>query len=284
MDETTNAAVETPAADWDNWDSLDLSDLTVEGGDTDTEGVPATAQEEPTAESGEAATDTGADADGEDNGTAEGTFELNIAGQSRKVSQEELVALAQKGLDYDNVRGQLDAMNAQQEAAQTEAQSFLTELAQAQGITVPELMNRVRAENMAQKEGIDLSVALGRVQNQNEARELQRQREQLSQSQSQSAAQEQRQTAIQAFVAQYPDVKAQDIPRGVWDEFSRTGDLVAAYRTEENRQLREQVKTLTTQLETEKNNKKNKDRSTGSQKGETTRDKDPFLAAWYDGN
>ena len=76
------------------------------------------------------------------------------------------------------------------------------------------------------------------------------------------------------FLQSYPDVKADSIPKEVWDDAGRTFDLTGAYQRYEIRQLREENKTL-------RQNKKNEERSTGSRKsvGATT-PKDPFDEAW----
>jgi hypothetical protein len=275
MDETTITGAESEnSVDWDNWDNLDLSDL--QNTEDEEDGTDADEPVDQSEQEAEEAGDTPDEPGEEPQKTTDQTFILKHLDDVREVSRDEVIALAQKGLDYDRIREKF-------EAAETEAQSFLKELAAAQNVSVGELMNRVRAETLAKQEGIDFSVALGRVQNQTEAKKLQAEREKLQATQSQGQEQDRRQAAIRAFVAEYPDVQAQNIPRGVWDTFSKTGDLVSAYRADENRRLKEELKTLKEKQAAEENNKKNKSRSTGSQRGESGTQKDPFLVAWYDG-
>jgi hypothetical protein len=78
------------------------------------------------------------------------------------------------------------------------------------------------------------------------------------------------------FLQAYPDVKAEDIPQEVWNDAGRTYDLVGAYQRHENRELRKEIETL-------RQNNKNKERSTGSTKSAGTRNaSQAFDALWYD--
>jgi hypothetical protein len=147
-------------------------------------------------------------------------------------------------------------------------------------MTVTELIDKMRADILARDEGIDVSVAMGRIQNQKERAALERERNAIKTGNAEDAA---RSKAIQAFIEAYPDVKAENVPKTVWDEFARTGDLVGAYRAEENRQLKQQVEELNQKLTAKEQNTKNKGRSTGSQKTEGKGEEDAFRKAWYDG-
>ena len=77
-----------------------------------------------------------------------------------------------------------------------------------------------------------------------------------------------------SFLQAYPDVKADEIPKEVWEDAGRTFDLTGAYQRHELRQLRAENEKL-------RQNEKNKGRSTGPRKtaGATT-PKDPFDEAW----
>ena len=48
----------------------------------------------------------------------------------------------------------------------------------------------------------------------------------------------------QAFLNEYPDIRAEDIPPEVWDSANRSGDLLGAYRTYEIHKLREELEEL----------------------------------------
>lgn len=66
------------------------------------------------------------------------------------------------------------------------------------------------------------------------------------------------------FVREYPDVRAEDIPRSVWDRVVRGESLVAAWGKYEAEALREENRRLR-----EKNDRReqNRQRSAGSQRG-----------------
>ena len=86
---------------------------------------------------------------------------------------------------------------------------------------------------------------------------------------------------IRAFVNEFPDVKATDIPADVWAECSRTGDLAGAYRKYANDLKDKASGRQTKKNEPRKQNQKKKDRSTGPRRsaGAAT-PKDPFDEAW----
>lgn len=278
MDESI---METTAPDWDNWDDIDLSDVT-----DDEAGEEPVEEEADQPESETVDVEEPEPEETVEDPTADQPFVLKHLGESREYSRDEVTTLAQKGLDYDRIRTRLDQMTAERDAnsaAESEAQSFLKEMADATGITVAELMDRTRAQALAEKDKIDFTVALGRIQNQNEARRLQKEKNQMERSRTQQNEEStKRQTAIEDFARAYPDVKATDIPRTVWEEFSQTGNLVTAYRAEENRQLKEQIESLTKKLAAKETNEKNKGRSTGSQKTAGTQEPmDPIMADWY---
>ena len=79
-------------------------------------------------------------------------------------------------------------------------------------------------------------------------------------------------------------MKAQDIPAEVWEKVRGGVPLVTAYAQHENKQLREENEALKAKVETAEQNKKNKERSTGSQSsaGKSSK-KDIFEELWYDG-
>lgn len=285
--ETTGgeATAEQTPTDWDNWDNVDFSDVTDDGEEQPAEASEADQQEE--AEDG-TEDNSGEEGEAESQG-ADQRFTLKHLGETREVSRDEVISYAQKGMDYDRIRQKLVEVTAERDsfsAAESEAQSFLKEMADAAGMTVDQLMDNTRAQALAEKERIDVSVALGRIRNQKEAARLQKEKDQLQNTQSQkNEEQEKHAKAVQAFVEAYPGVEGKAIPQSVWDEYSRTGDLVNAYRAEENRQLKAQVASLNKKLSAQETNKKNKGRSTGSQQTAGKKEvDDPFLAAWYNGD
>lgn len=196
-------------------------------------------------------------------------FKLKYLGEDKTVTREEATALAQKGMDYDRIRGKLDSLNEESEKHR-EAVSFLNELAQKQGLTIPDLIDNIRAQEIAKAENVDVDIALGRVKNQRTERDLKAEKEKLQKKTEQDntvkADEEKRRQDIAEFTAQYPTVTDfKTIPPEVWASVKSGEKLVSAYGRYENKQLKTQIEKLAKDLEAEKQNVKNKSRTTGSQ-------------------
>lgn len=259
-----------PASD-DGWgEDVDLSDVDL-GDEDEGEPEPTAEADQPTPE--EAKTEEPAKQEVPPEKPAEADqLTLKYLGQEKTVTREEAVTLAQKGMDYDRIRTERDTLKAASEesAKNGEAVKFLQDLAQKQGYTVPELIDSIRAKEIAEREQIDVSVALGRVKNQRTERELLSEKEKLTQSKTketdeQAAAQKRRQD-VDDFISAYPDKRdLKGLPEEVWDAVRAGEKLVHAYNRYEVKRLGDELKKLNGQLETERQNVKNKTRATGSQ-------------------
>lgn len=215
--------------------------------------------------------------------TADQRFVLKHLDETREVGRDEVIALAQKGLDYDRKTEKLNAKIAGYE-------EFFDELAAPNGLTREQFMDSVRAKMFVAAEAekgrtVSEAEALLKVQN-TRAERAQAAANAAAQEAAQAKAQKEQQTkeALGRFAASRPDVKATDIPSSVWDEFARTGDLEAAYAKHENAQLRQQFKELQTEVAALKQNAENAKHSTGSRKSAGTSSSDSaFDRMWYDG-
>lgn len=194
---------------------------------------------------------------------------------SKPEDRDEAIALMQKGMGFDNKVSKLNDKIAEYE-------EFLTELAQPLGMDLEQLMDSTRArmykveQEKAGKE-ITETEALFKVQRDRAAKKTKA--EQDIESTKQAKAENEKKKvdeAVKNFMSAYPDVKPNDIPKEVWDEVSRTGDLVGAYTRHENARLKAENEAL-------KQNNKNAARSTGSSKtaGSGTK-KTPFDEGWDD--
>lgn len=294
--ESTESVTEDPARDPDDWSDIDFSDLEIldgdeeesQGGETqnDTAEPEADQQEgeaeaeaanEPTAESQEQ-TDRSEEADQPE------LIELKHLGQTVRVTPEQLNAYAQMGLDYQRIREDRDAARKEVERL-TAMETFLKELAAPQGISVEDLIDGARAEVLAKKEHLNKDVALQRIKLDRERKAFEAQKDQQKkEAQAKSQEEAKRQEQFLRFARTYPKVKPNDIPKDVWDAFKDGEDLVNAYARFENRELREKVSKLESQLETAKKNSENKRRSAGSQRSAgSASEMDEFDRAWYDG-
>lgn len=294
--ESTESVTEDPARDPDDWSDIDFSDLEIldgdeeesQGGETQNDTAePEADQQEGEAEA-EAANEPTAEVQEQTDGSEEADqpelIELKHLGQTVRVTPEQLNAYAQMGLDYQRIREDRDAARKEVERL-TAMETFLKELAAPQGISVEDLIDGARAEVLAKKEHLNKDVALQRIKLDRERKAFEAQKDQQKkEAQAKSQEEAKRQEQFLRFARTYPKVKPNDIPKDVWDAFKDGEDLVNAYARFENRELKEKVSKLESQLETAKKNSENKRRSAGSQRSAgSASEMDEFDRAWYDG-
>lgn len=194
-------------------------------------------------------------------------LELKHFDEVKKVSKDEAKVLAQKGMDYDRIRGKLS--EAELSISQLRKyEAFLNEM-KGDFASIDDLMNDSRARVLADKEGISYEEAVGRVQT---SIAQQKAKEQLS---PEAIRATMRKESLGAFLQKYPDVKPADIPQEVWDDMNNTNSLVASYAAWEAKKLANENEIL-------KQNAKNKARSTGSMKSSGKTYADDIDRMWYE--
>lgn len=299
MAEDMNTAFTADADDWSDITADSFADV-----EDDAQGAPDTETQSNDAAPEIEQNDGGQDADAAQPGENEEQqaqtdgqlFELKHLGETKNVNRDEVVTLAQKGMDYDRVtekNTQLEnqvSEQKQQLAQLTEHENALQELAKQSGTTVEELVENMLIAVTKSKYGIDDDgMALERVKLDRERRALDQERAALAtknQEQEQQAANEKwRGECFDAFAKAYPDVDPASIPNGVWEAFNRGETLVSAYARERNKALEAEIARMKSEQETRDRNAANAARSTGSQSsaGKTGSD-EAFDALWYDGN
>ena len=204
------------------------------------------------------------------------TFTLKHLDEVREVGRDEVVELAQKGMDYDRIRAERDSIKPKLE----EYEAFLKKIAGDQSIE--DLIDSTLAKldvADAEKRGEELDeveqfkkLRIERVKRETknpppepkpELTEEEKEKERLSKS-------------IQRFIKEYPDVKATDVPPEVWKDYrEHRADLLECYQLYENKKLRDEIKAL-------KQNQKNKERSTGSKKSAGKKAVDHWFDGWPD--
>lgn len=216
------------------------------------------------------------------------TWTLNRDGQPVTVGEQDLAALAQRGLDYDRLQAELDESRpflelfrgfAQQ--AGLEPRAYLAELRaramQAQGMTPEEARRAVELEDR------EATVK------QREVAEQSRQ-EQIRQAQEQQRALEARRNAeVREFIAVFPDAAKGEIPPEVWQGVQQGLSLTASYaryanaRAAEQAQAEEEARKQAEEIQ--KQNAANAARSTGSLRsaGNNHAPKDPFSDGFDEG-
>lgn len=299
MADEMNTAFTADADDWSDITADSFADV-----EDDAQGAPDTETQSnddaPEIEQNDGGQDADAAQPGENEEQQAQTdgqlFELKHLGETKNVNRDEVVTLAQKGMDYDRVtekNTQLEnqvSEQKQQLAQLTEHENALQELAKQSGTTVEELVENMLIAVTKSKYGIDDDgMALERVKLDRERRALDQERAALAtknQEQEQQAANEKwRGECFDAFAKAYPDVDPASIPNGVWEAFNRGETLVSAYARERNKALEAEIARMKSEQETRDRNAANAARSTGSQSsaGKTGSD-EAFDALWYDGN
>lgn len=205
---------------------------------------------------------------GSGNGSEEAeneTFTLKVNHAEMNVDREQVVALAQKGADYDRVKGKLQEATAFQQANQDTVDT-IAEIADRTGMTVPELLDRFRL-NMLTNSGLSEDVAAERLARQKAESRLQKMEQDTKAKQSQEALNAQRaEREIKEFQQLFPGVTlskeeiqsmAADIQSGM--------PLSMAYQRKQNAALQKQNQELARQIEAMQQTRKNRAQSPGSQ-------------------
>ena len=259
----------------ENWDDITVDDVSeAEPAEETTEADGIEPETEPTEETTEGSEETVDTPPREDAGE---TFKLKHLDEVRNVSREEVITLAQKGMDYDRIKQRLDGYAEIKAKAQARApyEELVKELADEQHMTPEEFMDASRAAMLARREGIDVSIARERIKLDRREKALEeRERAGLYEG-GQANENARREEDFAAFLNRYGDVDVKTIPKEVWDEVSRGARLTDAYMRWENRQLK-------AQLAAEKKNNENRVKSTGSQKSPAPEKRDDWDKSWYD--
>lgn len=213
------------------------------------------------------------------------TWELRHMGEVRKANEAEMVALAQKGMDYDRIRSQYDEFKPVME--------MVNHFANQQGLNTKDYISMLRAQ-AKQAEGLSEADARRSVELEDReavvaAAEAERQAQQDAMEQAQRAEAEaasRRQADIQEFQQTFPDA-AKDpnsIPPQVWADVRNGSSLVAAYARYAVQQARQDAADAKRETASVQQNQRNAERSTGSMRsaGDGLKSKDPFLEGWED--
>lgn len=190
-------------------------------------------------------------------------FTLKNRDETRTVTRDELVAMAQKGWDYDTVRQERDQLR-QYRGEADPALALVKGYAQRNGMSVEQYIDTVRkqellaqgvSEQTAETQiGLEKQQAALREQNAEAEQARQRQEAILERARQQ---QEARKQGMLDFLKTYPGVKPQDIPREVWERVAGGESLVSAYTLHQNKRLE-------AELAAERQNKQNRQTTPGS--------------------
>lgn len=206
-------------------------------------------------------------------------FTLRNREEQRQVTREELIAMAQKGWDYDKVRQERDQLQQTHEQV-APFLSLLDETAKKNGMTREEYIDALRSqelmrEGMSEEEArrelgfrkreADLNARQTKLDAEENRRNSEAQKEQERQAR---VSQE-----VSTFMQMYPGVDTGSIPKQVWDQVRNGVPLVTAYAMHE-------TQTLKAELAAVKQNNANKQRSPGSLGGNTASEMDEIDRMW----
>ena len=214
---------------------------------------------------------------------------IKYNGQDKPLSQEEAITMAQKGMNYDKVFGELQGFK--QHFRNADELNVLVEMANSAGLDVPQYLQRMQdfqnnamvqniAENLKEKypdapDGLIQEMAKNQFEKQtNDKRQMKIDTETAKQKADKANLLNQ----IQALESQYPDVDINQLPDEVIAMAAQGETLLSAYRAYELKQLREQISNQTNEINALKKNHSNKQKSTGSLTGRGGNDEmDAFL-------
>lgn len=215
------------------------------------------------------------------------SFKLKHLDEEIEVDEAKVVELAQKGMDYDRIREKYNGMNAEMPRYR-EYEAFLNELAAGANQTIDELIDSSRARMLIAKEQSEgrtmgEAEAMLRVQRQRKtaaaapAEEAKDETTEVKEEPKQVDEQAVRKQQFRDLIQAFPDIKADEIPKEVFEEAQKSGNLFVAYSNYRMKLLAEENKKL-------RQEQKNRQRATGSMqsKGSAPK-KDKFDELWYDG-
>ena len=281
MNENENTPVNSVVDE--DWGEISLDDLFTAEAEPETEettgeGTEGNADPEANQQTGGENEESHDDAD-----TAE-SFVLKHLGTEQTVGRDEVIALAQKGLDYSRIRDKLQTSETEKSEI-AEKLSYFEKLADSQGKTLDQFIEATAAALRADEKKIPYEDALREVQFEFEKSKFAKEKTDWEKSRSDTETEENtRQADIDAFMAKYPEAAAKpdSIPKEVWAEAEKTS-LTEAYGNYMAKQKDAEIASLRKQLEQEKQYRKNKESSTGSQATDNSGEKDTFFEAlWND--
>ena len=200
------------------------------------------------------------------------TFTVKYNGKEQQLTREELIAHAQKGMNYDHVKGELDnvregnvykAMKAYADKAGMsidDAATYLLESAAADAELEEEQSIRNQYGNLP----ADV------------IKELVASRTAEKRAAATAKAESEQQKAWAEALEAYPDLTMDTVPQSVLEAVSKGASPLMALKDNEIATLKQAIKDGHTQ----KQNEINRARSVGSVRGGGTVEQDPFLAGF----
>lgn len=172
------------------------------------------------------------------------TFTLrHLDDPPRNVGREEVIRLAQQGLDYERVRQERDSLRASRQEDQ-QVVELVKGFAARSGMSVAEYVDYCRTQDLM-AQGVNEATAKAQVEIEKQRLQMDKQAKEAQDAEAAANSERERAQAqrkdMEAFLAVYPNVKATEIPKEVWQRVAAGGSLVTEYTRWENTQLRAQL-------------------------------------------
>lgn len=252
-----------------------------ESGETD--------EEEHTSESEEESTEGDSE---EDNPGSEQMFTIRVNKEDRQVGLAEMTTLAQKGADYDRVKGQLTESRQQLQDLQGErdkyrnAMDVLETMAAEAELSLDEFVEQLQV-NSEMQSGKTESEAKAEIRAKKLEKQLDAMKAEATAKQEPAADDAESRAAreVAEFREKFPDVElTKELCNELMPDVQSGMSLSDAYQKRDNAQKDARIAELEKQLQAEKQNKRNRASSPGSQKdsgGKRERSEfDEFAAAF----
>lgn len=198
------------------------------------------------------------------------TWTLRHLAGEHTVGEAEMVTLAQKGMDYDRLRGKYDELRP--------VMDLFSQFANKAGMNTRDYIAYIRAQTK-QTQGMSEPEARAAVAREDRETAMEQAREEARRS-----AESKRRADIAEFVRAFPEAakNPRAIPKEVWAEVRRGSTLAAAYGKHALQQERSARRAAERSGAAALKNAANAGRATGSMRsaGADSAARDPFLQGW----
>jgi hypothetical protein len=259
----------TPAAEPDNFENVDLSDMPQD--DSDDEGEEAVQQEAPAKAEPQADPSKVTD---KQTTPVEDAIEVTINGKAEKLTRKEAEQLIGRGKAWKEQQQEIDRLRKLEKDAGDDM-DFLDQMAKKAGMSRAEYKREVQKQELVGA-GMDAATADAILAERASHADDKRIADEVrKKAEADAKAQARRDADFAEFTETYPEVKAADIPQEVRDMTRAGKSLIGAY-------AQYQLAHLKTKISQYEQQEKNKQLSTGSvaTAGEKGGNTDPFLEGW----
>ena len=266
---------EDEAPDTDDTEDGNVIDDSAEDEDSDDDEDAASDDDEDDSE-----TEDSEEADADEEDPAEDTdggqtFTLKVNKEEKKVTLEEMTALAQKGADYDRVKEQNTKSQQTIQDLQAQLEGFngrknvldmLDIISEKSGKSADELMESIYL-SVRKSAGVSEATAREELRSAKLEKELNGYKAKQEAKPKENDAETRANRELEEFRQNFPDVAlSEELVQKLVPDVQKGMSLSAAYRKLEKAQADARIRDLEQQLAAKKQNDKNKKRSPGSQK------------------